>query len=147
MKLAVLRALEARIKDLKLTINAELLCALEPGDTKAATLDDGTKLGKVSMASGRDTPTVVNERLFTKWVKENYPTEIIETVAATFQNQIFAAAKAYGAAVDPATGEVIPGVELRTGQPYISFRGERGYEQIVADRWQDLAGPLLLDGE
>jgi hypothetical protein len=147
VKLAVLRALKHRIREVEGVLSADFLHALDEGDSKAATLDDGTRLGKVSKSRGNQTPAVVDEQAFRRWVKKNYPTEIVESVAPAFQEKIFVATRSYGQPVDPATGEIVPGIELRLGNPYISFRSERGYEKVVAERWQELAGPLLLDGE
>lgn len=143
MKLATLRALKNRIKEVEAEINLDLLSSLDEGDAKAATLDDGTRLGKVSVASGRQTPAVVNEQEFLTWVKNSYPSEITETVRESFRTKVLESAKTHGVAVDEKTGEVIPGVTLRVGNPYISFRGERGWEQIIAFRWQELTDQVL----
>lgn len=119
---------------------------MDEGDSKSAMLPDGISLGKVSKTRGRSTPAVVNEMEFCRWVKENYPSEIEETVRPAFRTKMLDTAKAYGEAIDPSTGEVIPGVEYRHGDPYISFRSERGFEQVVAARWEEIAGPALLQG-
>lgn len=111
---------------------------MDTGDSKAAALEDGTPLGKVTKSRGRQTPTVIDEPAFTAWVKARYPTEITETVRGSFTTRVLMSAKAYGAAVDESTGEVIPGVELRSGNPFISWRGDRGWEQVIAARWQEL---------
>lgn len=64
----------------------------------------------------------------------------------SFRQKVFASAKTYGAPVD-STGEFIPGVELHTGNAFISFRGERGFQEVVASRWHELVGPALLEGD
>lgn len=126
-------------------MSSEFLSTLDEGDAKAATLDDGTRLGKVFKVRGRLTPAVTNEAEFLAWVRKNHPSEITESVRPAYQAKVIASTKANGLPVDPATGEVVPGVELREGAPYISFRGERGYQEIIAQRWTDLVGPSLLE--
>ena len=51
----MLRALKDRIKDVEATLTEQFLTHLDEGDVKAATLDDGIRLGKVSKVSGRTT--------------------------------------------------------------------------------------------
>lgn len=141
-----MRALKNRVKELELEINAQFLAALDEGDSKAATLPDGITLGKVTKTRGRLTPTVIDETAFLRWVQENHPEEIEPQVRPAFRAKIIETTKSYGVAIDPSTCEVVPGVELRTGDPFISFRPARGYQQIVADRWEEIAGPSLLRG-
>lgn len=147
MKLAVLRALKNRVREVELELNADFLDQLDAGDSKAATLEDGTRLGKVTKVGGRETPVVVNEKELLAWVETHYPTEIELTVRPAFRDKVLASAKTHGVAVDERTGEIIPGVELRTGQSYISFRSEKGFQEVVAARWPELIGRSLLDGE
>jgi hypothetical protein len=143
VKLATLRALKNRVMEVETEINLDLLSSLSEGDAKAATLDDGTRLGKVSVARGPQTPAVVNEREFLTWVKNSYPSEITETVRKSFRTKVLESARTHGVAVDEKTGEVIPGVTLRVGNPYISFRGTPGWEQLVAFHWQELTDLVL----
>lgn len=127
-------------------LNADFLHEMDEGDSKAATLEDGTRLGKVSKSRGRMIPRVADEKAFLTWVKSNYPSEITETVRESFKAKVFTSAKTHGAAVDEKTGEMIPGVELHQGDPFISFRGERGFQEVVAAKWSELIGPSLLEG-
>jgi len=120
---------------------------LDEGDSKAATLPDGVRLGKITKTRGRVTPTVTDEAALLRWVQTNYPSEIQPTVRPAFLARIFDSLKTHGAPVDVRTGEVIPGIEARHGDPYVSFRSEPGYQEIVAKRWHELVGPRLLDGE
>lgn len=129
----MLRALKARIRELETEVTADLLPTLEDGDTKAARLDDGSLLGKVSRAQGRQTPAVVDEAALLAWVRRTHPTEIAESVRPAYRDQLLASAKRHGQAVDETTGELVPGVELRTGNPYLSFRSQPGYEQAILD--------------
>jgi hypothetical protein len=147
VKLAVLKALKSRIRDLEIDINAHLMSILDEGDAKAASLPDGARLGKFTKTRGRATPTITDERKFLQWVQDRHPDEIEQTIRPAFRTKILDSAKKYGEAVDPTTGEVVPGIELRHGDPYISFRSEPGYQQLVAERWHEIVGPRLLDGD
>jgi hypothetical protein len=121
---------------------------MNEGDSKAATLSDGTRLGKVSKVRGRETVQVVDEKAFTAWVTATYPTEIETNVRPAFREKVMSSAKAHGMAVDGKTGELIPGIEIACGSPYISYRSDKGSAEVIATRWQELAGPaFLLAGE
>jgi hypothetical protein len=147
VKLAVLRALKSRIRDIELQVSEHFLSTMDVGDAKAAALPDGTRLGKVTKAAGKSTPQVVDESAFLNWVEQNHPSEIQSSVRPAFRDKILGTVKAHGRAVDWTTGEVVPGIELRQGDPYISFRSESGYVDAIAGQWYDLVGPALLDGE
>lgn len=147
VKLAVLRALKSRIRDIEVELSEHFLSTMDIGDAKAASLPDGTRLGKVTKASGKQTPQVVDEHAFLTWVQQNHPSEIQESVRPAFRDKILGTVKVHGQAVDDSTGEIVPGIELRLGDPYISFRSEHGYVDAIAGQWHDLVGPALLDGE
>ncbi|WP_372663682.1 hypothetical protein [Amycolatopsis kentuckyensis] len=127
-------------------IQEEFLATLDTGDSKAATLDDGTRLGKVTKAHGRVTAAVYSEPEFLAWVKQNYPDEVMTVVRPAFEHKILEATKKYNEAIDPNTGEEVPGVGLIAGNPYITYRAERGAVETIAERWHEIAGPSLLDG-
>lgn len=90
---------------------------------------------------------MLDERQFVEWVSRTYPDEILQDVRPAFRDKILSAAKRYGDAIDPATGEFVPGVGFREGDPYITYRAEPGSQEVIAARWHDIAGPSLLDGE
>lgn len=142
----MLKALKSRIRDLEMEIQAEFLSSLDVGDSKAATLDDGTRLGKVTKAHGRMSAVVYSEPEFLAWVRKNYPDEVMTIVRPAFESKILESAKKYNEPIDPATGEEVPGVGLVAGNPYITYRAERGAIEIIAARWHEIAGPSLLDG-
>ena len=146
MKLAVLRALKTRIRDIELEVSEHFLSTLDIGDAKAASLPDGTRLGKVTKAAGKATPQVVDEAAFLAWVQKNHPTEIQQSIRPAFREKILSTVKAHGQAVDDSTGEIVPGIELRQGNPYISFRSEPGYVDAITGQWNKLVDPALLDG-
>lgn len=147
VRLAVIRELETRIKEEKAALNAEFFDALDEGDAKAAVLPDNTKLGKVSKVAGRNSPSVVDEVALVKWVKANHPTEIVETVRDSYRSHLLETAKRHGMAVDETTGEVVPGIEMREGRPYIRFTADKNASQVIESRWRELVSILLqLEG-
>lgn len=87
---------------------------LEPGERMRAQLPDGTVIGAVTIGKPSETPAVTDERALLAWVKENAPTEIVESVNPAFVEVLKRQAKAHGFA-HTEDGTVIPGVELRTG--------------------------------
>lgn len=141
----MLRALKARVRDVETQISAELLPELEDGDTKAARLDDGTLLGKVTRTQGRRAPRVTDEHALTQWVKTHYPSEIAESVRPAFRDKLLETVKRHGEAVDESTGEIVPGIELSVGNPYLSFRAQAGCDEAIAANLPELVGHVLLE--
>lgn len=144
VRLAVIRELEQRIKDARAELNMMFVDSLDVGDSKAASLDDGTKLGKVSYVSGRNSATVTDERALLAWTKANRPDEVVSTVRESFVTYLKDSAKRHdGFAVDESTGEIVPGMSMREGNPYIMFRAEKGSGEVIAARWRELLGDAL----
>lgn len=107
--------------------------------------DDGTKLAVVSKGSGRTSAAVADEDAFVAWVEQTYPEAIVKTVDPDVRLRLLNAAKKTGEPVDVATGEVIPGVEIRTGAPYVSARPtpeakERMRDLLASSGLLELAG-------
>lgn len=84
--------------------------------------DDGTDLGAMSVAAGRVSAKVVDQGAFTAWVADRYPFELVQQVRDAFARKLLDAAAAVGVPVDTVTGEVIPGVEVSTGEPFLTVR-------------------------
>jgi hypothetical protein len=114
----------------------------DSGSTQApAVLPDGTKVATVSLAGGDGkTASVTNESAFLAWMIANHPEETEVVVRDNAKKKILDAAKKAGRALDPETGEVIPGITFRDSQPYVSVRFRPGGADAVADAW--LAGDL-----
>jgi hypothetical protein len=144
VKLAVLRALKNRVREVELEITAEFLSSMDVGDAKSAILADGTMLGKATKIRGRETPHVVDESAFLAWVQNRHPSEIVTAVRPAYRAKLLLSAKVNGMAVDGSTGEVVPGITVDTADPYISFRSEKGGSEVIAARWYDLVGPAFL---
>jgi hypothetical protein len=106
-----------------------------------AVLPGGAKVATVSLA-GADgkTASVTNTGAFLAWMIANHPEETEVVVRGNAQKKILDAAKKAGRAVDPATGDVIPGIEVKDSRPYVSILFKPGGADAVADAW--LAGEL-----
>jgi hypothetical protein len=84
--------------------------------------DDNANLGAVSLTAGDPSAKVVDEQAFTDWVTKRYPAAVVPVVVPAFRKKLLDAATAAGDPVDTETGEVIPGVELIPGEPYLTCR-------------------------
>lgn len=84
--------------------------------------DVGTDFGTVSFAAGRPAAKVTDEQAFLRWVVARYPTEVEQVVRAAFRKRLLDAVTGAGDPVDTSTGEVIPGVEVVAGKPYLVVR-------------------------
>lgn len=141
---ATLRALKRRLREIETHTGAVFLAQLDEGDSKAVALPDGTRLGRISKASGKRTAHVEDEREFLEWVKTNHPSEIEENVRPAYRDRVLNSAKTHGEAVDETSGEIIPGVALRTGDPYLSYRGEPDSDALIAAHWRELIPAALM---
>lgn len=104
--------------------------------------DDRTALASFSRVAGKVTAVVADEDAFTAWVEKNYPGEIVKTVRPSAREKFLKDAAAEGEPVNLATGEVIPGVEVRTGDPYLVTRPTAAARALMK---QTLEGSLLLE--
>jgi hypothetical protein len=137
-----LRVLEDRVKEIKSELNADLLSTLDDGDSKSAVLDDGTRLGKATKVAAPTRAYVEDEPALVAWCKEHHPDEVVEVVRPSYLSTLVERAKEYGKPFD-AHGEIAPGIATLTGNPYISFRSERGMQGVIAQRWTELTSMVL----
>lgn len=107
-------------KPVKVTLLADLLDL--GAERIRVTDDDGAELGAVVVAAGKPKARVVDERAFLAWVVDRYPAEVVQVVRESFARAVLAAATAAGDPIDARTGEVIPGVEMSAGEPYLTVR-------------------------
>ena len=126
---AVWQVIEQAAKARKDEAKAELL-ALEQGDTVAGKVN-GQIVGKASWSKGRAKLAITDEQTLVKWVQKNAPTELVQSVNVAYLRHLEDRAKQLGAVVD-LNGEVVPGVELQTSEPYLMVRREKEADQIVA---------------
>lgn len=135
--------IEARAKELKDQAKAEL-AALEVGDTVAGKVD-GKVLAKATRVKGRSRLVVTDEYAFLEWVGETHPSEITAQVNPSFVKALEQRAKDIGlGAVVSSDGEVVPGVEIREGDSYVTVRKDPEAPFLVAQLLS--AGRLSLDG-
>lgn len=120
-------------------------------DTGAKTLDVtipdtvGTKVGALSLTETTDTVQILDERAFTDWVADAYPTEVY-TVTRVRESWLKGFLAALQTDFDPKTGEKVPGVRLtKGGQPKgIALRLTKGAREAIVEAWQ--GGRLPVSG-
>lgn len=136
LQLAVIRALEDRVRAAKQAITEQLATEMEPGDSKGVNLPaSSTRVGRVTLADGKTTVTVTDPAAFRNWVRDNHPTELEDQVRPAFTERVLSQAKV--------TGELPPGVDVRHGNPYLSFRKAPGADEAVAALWAEHGLDLL----
>lgn len=147
-RVAILRALRNTVTEAYETARNDTDNEMDVGDRKAVHLGDG-KLGDVLKASGARRAAVTDEDSFLKWVAENHPEEIVQSVRPAFRTKILNDTKHYEGPVDVTTGEVVPGVELTFGEPYISVRLADDAHARITAHWNEVLAqlPELPGGE
>lgn len=138
---AVWGVIAAAAKDRQDEAKAELR-QLEPGDTIAAKVN-GQLVGKATMANGRAKLVVTDESQLLAFIRDNHPTELVQSVNPAYLKALEAKAKEVGAVIDD-QGEFVPGVELVAGAPYVSVRRDKEAPFIVAQLLS--SGQVQLDG-
>lgn len=103
---------------------ADLLALMvDAGVERVRVADDtGANLGAVSLARGGAKARVTDPVAFAAWVAARYPDELMQVVRPAFMGKVLDAATAASAPVDVATGEVVPGVDIVAGEPYVTVR-------------------------
>lgn len=135
VQLAVLRAIEDRLKVVNTSVKDAIRESMEPGAALPANLPDGTKLGRVSMAEGRVTTFVESEPEFVGWVRERYPSEVVESVRDSFRTKLLDEAKR--------TGALPPGIGVKVGNPVLRFNSAPGAGAAIAELWTELTHEVL----
>ena len=104
-------------------------------DAVRAELPDGTRISKSTLIAPTAKATVVDETAFVDWVYESRPGEVIQTVRDSYKRAVLErlVETETGDALDPETGELIPGIRFTTRGSYVSTRFEKeGRDAIVA---------------
>lgn len=109
-----------------------------------AKLPDDTKVATISRADPKPTAVITDENAFKEWAHETYPTEtkrravMVTEVQAAFTSRLLKDMTAAGVPCDPATGEVVPGVEVRaTRSSSHSVRLTDSASEAIAAAWRD----------
>lgn len=143
---AVMKAISDLAADAFKRSKADVAQHLDPGDRKGAALDDGTKIGTISYSEGRKGAKVYAETAFYDYVAKHYPGEIVSVVRPSFVKTLFATGTEVDDELcDPKTGEMVPGVRVERGDPYVSVRQDDDAVRAIARAWQRGELPFLLD--
>lgn len=116
-RVLLLEAAAAELKTRAAAVRADL-----NADARAELAEQGTRptwrtdIGTWSLPVSEEAPTVTDGAALTAWCKRRYPTEVVEVVNPAFQAVLLARLAPVGEVVmDPATGEVVPGLGVRPG--------------------------------
>lgn len=125
------------------------------GTTQAKpALPDGTQVATATLAGGGGkSASITSEAAFIAWVAKNHPGEIVQSVRDNYRKKILDAAKAAGKPIDPATGEMVPGITVGPSSPYVSLRFKAGGKEAVVEAWRagelkgiELVPPAAIEG-
>jgi len=90
-----------------------------------AYLPGGEKIGAVAYRAGNKSATVTDTGAALRWALARRPEAVIQQVAPAFLKSLTDYAAKVGQpgepGVDPETGEVLPFIEVRQGNPYVSI--------------------------
>lgn len=138
LRLAVLQALTDRIKQVNDETRIELLgqFATFGAEKAGATLPDGTRVASVTVngVDKRAKAKVVDPSAFLRWVKENRPDEVQETVRDSYRRSVLTEVES--------TCEEVPGVELSDPAPFLKCTPAKGGKDAIAEAWR--TGALSL---
>lgn len=141
VKLVAAKVLTDRLQAYTADLKEQMAAMLDEGDRKTAALGNGTKCGTVTYTKGRVTARVVDDAALLAWVQANHPDEVVSQVRPSFLTALLDDAKKAGAAVSRETGELVPGVEVWMGTPYLSVKPDPAAVPALADAIR--AGQLL----
>jgi len=135
---------KARGKGARVSLLADMAAA--GAERVRVTGPDGTDYGTVSTTSGRLSAKVVDPKALAAWVVERYPDRMVTVPDPDFVDRLLHAAKARDIAVDPETGEPVPGIEVTRGDPGISTRPTTAARDRMADLLTDSTWLRLTGG-
>jgi hypothetical protein len=141
-RVAVLTALRDSIDEVidqeRAALTAELLDANETLGVKQLdiTLPNGEKVASASIGNSEPKPVVTNEAVFTRWVADNFPTEIIQSVRPSFKKALFENTEQVnpqGEACHTKSGEIIDGVVFSASSSRLTLRFKKDGRELVAE--------------
>lgn len=156
LRFALLKVLVTELSTAKKAADCEIRDGWRPSDRLTATLPGRRDIGTVTLANGKTTAKLTDERAFEDWVKANRP-EQMTTVTMTlvdpgYLDRLLAAARKLGEAYDAETGEVVPGITVQRGEPYPMVKLTEDAREAVAEAWRDgtlaelVTGLLAIEG-
>lgn len=116
--------------------------------------DNAQQIGSVQLVKGRESWTVTDPDALLAWVKANRPEEVVtvEQVRPSYIGALLMQAKKDGAPVT-SDGELVPGIEQRTGEPSLNVKPSEDAAQTIAQALADgrltladIAAPLPIEG-
>lgn len=141
LRATVLKALKDAIGDEYDTSRDVLHRALtdlsETTGAKSVTVTlDGADIATVTLGGGSPRASVTNDAALLEWVAERHPAEVetLRRVRPAFLTRLLAEATRAGVPYD-ATGEELPGVAVRSSEPYPGTRFKPGGREAVAAAW------------
>ena len=127
-----------------------LLSALDSlgADSAAASLPDGTTVAKTSIVAPDAQAKVADEAAYSAHIADSYPTEVqtLVIVRESFSKHYLSTLVQGpdGEAVDPDTGEIVPGVKFANRSPYVSTRFTKDGRAAIVDAIRSGQIPLEL---
>lgn len=148
LTLTLLKVLSTRLGAAKKIADKEITDGWAVSDRNAAVLPGGVKIGSVTLAKGKRNVDITDEDAFMEWVLETHPDSIqqvqVTQVDPDFTARMIAFARATGSTTDPATGEEVPGLRVRDGDPYPVTRLEDDAADEIAEAWRNgVLGELI----
>lgn len=149
--IAALKVIDDLVKRQTGTDKQSLLDALRELGVKGAVdavMPDGTHLGRVTVCKGKTAAKVTDYDALTEWVTEHHPHQVVTvtSVRPAFIASLLKSAQDAGEPVD-SSGEVVPGVEVFEGSPYLSTSLAHGAAEVVlAAVRSGVLQPLALPG-
>jgi hypothetical protein len=147
LRLAVVTVLQDRVAEERELLRAAIVAALDNvgADSVRAELQDGTRVAKAGITVPKPSARVTDPQALTEWASQAHPTEVVWRVRESFQKGLLDRLKPGpdGHAVDPDTGEVIPGVTFVERDRYPSLRFESDGRERIAAALSD--GSLSID--
>ncbi len=139
LRAGVFQVVEREAKAAKDAARQELIEALPFGDTVAGRYGDDI-VAKAGWSKASQRVVVTDPAAFLAWVKENHPTEVVESVNPAYLSSL----KQVGDVLVDKDGQVADGVGVVTGKPSLSVRSEKGALELVARMVAE--GRVSLDG-
>lgn len=126
--------LKERAKTIRLELDADARHEFE--EQGAAPTWRLADLGTWSLPVSKEAPYVADPAALTEWVKQRYPSEVVEVVNPAFQSALLSRLMPLGEVVmDMGTGEVVPGLGVRPGGLPLSLRFKANGDALaVADQ-------------
>lgn len=95
---------------------------IDGGVERVRVTGDDAEYGTVVCVPGRKSAGIVDDAAFTAWVAARYPDQMVMSVRPSFRELLLGRATRLGDPVDKETGELIPGVTMRQGDPYLTVK-------------------------